>query len=135
VQSADLTTNISIFQGLRVIVDDGMPTQTINSATVYDTVLFGRGAFAYGEANVAKEIQGGHGDWYVEMGRSHLAGETDLVNRKRVILHPRGVRYDHTLQAKNTGATQAELANGSAWTRVYERKNVRLALCRHNIAA
>lgn len=134
IASADLRMSVSQFQGLRVIVDDGMPKASANGRDYYDTYLFGTGAIAYGEATRPMPIDGGFGDWYVEVGRNHRGGDTDLVNRKRLIMHPRGVKYTGLTQAKGTGATRAELATANNWTRVFEQKNIRMVMVRHNLA-
>lgn len=133
VPGPDGRTIISTFQGLEVVIDDGLPTQTINSLTVYDTYICGRGAFGFGEAKDARDAQGGIGDWYVETSRDALASDSYLINRSRCLLHPRGVKWTSTSQALTTGATPAELATASNWVRVYERKNVRIVCVRHNV--
>lgn len=133
VPGPDGRTVIKVFQGLEVVEDDGLPTTTDNGHAVYTSYLFGRGAFGYGEADRAMPIQGGHGDWYVELGRAPLDSDTNLINRKRYILHPRGVKWTSASQASVVGATDAELATGTNWTRVFERKNVRIVKVVHNI--
>lgn len=119
------------FMGLDVIVDDGMPYETISGNVAFTTYLFGRGAIGYGEQTKAMPIEGGHGDWYVEWGRVPLASDTVLINRRRFMLHPRGVRW---LDASVAGvsATNAERELQANWTRVYERKNVRIVKVVHN---
>lgn len=125
---------VSTFQGLRVIVDDGMTVETINSAAVYSTYLFGLGAFAWGPGRKDIAIKGGApgSTWETEFGRVPLAGQNIFINRRRFILHPRGVRYLGVAQAKSS-PTNTELQNGTNWTRVYEAKNVRIVRVRHNI--
>lgn len=122
------------FQGLDVIVDDQVTTETINSATVYHTFLFGRGAVAMGKARDARPIEGGFGDWYTEIGRDALAGSTQLINRVRRIFHLRGVKWTDDTMA-GTSPTNAELATAANWLRVFEVKNIRVVRVRHNIAS
>jgi len=125
---------VATFQGLRVIVDDGMTVETINSALVYSTYLFGLGAIAWGPGRKDIAIRGGApgSTWETEFGRVPLAGQNIFINRRRFILHPRGVKYTGLAQAK-TSPTNTELQNGTNWTRVYEKKNVRIVRVRHNI--
>ncbi len=124
---------IQTFQGLRVIVDDGMTTETINSATVYHTVLFGAGAVAFGVGRKDIPIRGRPGStWETEFDRVSLAGQNIFINRRRFILHPRGVKWVGTPAGDN--ATNAELAVTTNWLRVFEAKNVRMVRVRHNIA-
>jgi hypothetical protein len=125
---------IKKFQGLDVIVDDHVPVDRTGAFPVYTTYLFGEGAFAMGTDNRAGDpLQGGFGTWAVELGRDPLAGDTNLINRKRFILHPRGVQWTNAVCA-GVSPTNAELANGTNWNRVYEQKNVRLAAIESNAA-
>lgn len=121
------------FQGLDVIVDDLITTETINSATVYHTFLFGKGAVAMGKARNPRPIEGGFGDWYTEIGRTPLAGSTSLINRVRRVFHLRGVKWTANSMA-GSSPTNAELATGANWSKVYETKNIRVVRIRHNIA-
>lgn len=120
------------FMGLRVIIDDGMTVETINALPVYSTYLFGQGAIAHGESTKARPIDGGFGDWYTEMGRAVLAGTNYLVNRRRFLLHPRGVKWLDA-QVTGQGPTNTDLQDATNWQRVYEAKNVRIVRVRHNI--
>ena len=52
-------TMLKTFQGLEVIVDDGVGTSTVDSKTVYDSYLFGRGAIAQGNTRDSSPIEGG----------------------------------------------------------------------------
>ncbi len=124
---------IAVFQGLRVIVDDGLTVATINSANVYSTYLFGLGAFAYGVGRKDIPIKARPGStWEVEFDRISLAGVNTFINRRRFILHPRGVKYNGAVQTAES-PTNTELEDGDNWTLVYEPKNFRVARIRHNI--
>lgn len=126
-------TMIKTFQGRRVIVDD---TLTVRNGTtdgkVYTTYLFGQGAFARGTAPLNGEpLEGGFGTEGVELARVALESDTVLINRRRHILHPRGVKF---LAASVAGEspTNDELADGTNWQRVWEAKNVRIVAVEHN---
>jgi len=54
-----------------------------------------------------------------------------LINRRRYILHPRGVKFTSAAVAGDS-PTNAELENGANWTRVWENKNVRIVAIEHN---
>jgi hypothetical protein len=124
---------IKSFQGRRVIVDDNMPVRAgTTDGFVYTSYLFGPGAFARGVAPMAgKPLQGGHGTEGVEWERSALNSDTSFVNRRRFILHPRGVKFNSAAVA-GTSPTEAELETASNWTRVFENKNVRIVAIEHN---
>src|SRR5512134_291031 len=121
------------FQGRRVVVDDNLPTRAGSTdGTVYTTYLFGQGAFAKGVAPLDGEpLQGGHGTEGVELARVPLDSDTVLINRRRYILHPRGVKFTSAAVAGDS-PTNAELENGANWTRVFENKNVRIVGIEHN---
>jgi hypothetical protein len=121
------------FQGRRVVIDDNLPTRAGSTdGTVYTTYLFGQGAFAKGSAKLdSAPLQGGFGTEGVEMARVPLDSDTVLINRRRYILHPRGVKFTSTTVAADS-PTNAELELAANWTRVYENKNVRIVAVTHN---
>lgn len=118
--TADKTDRVPIYMGKRVIVDDNLPVAT----GVYTSYLFGPGAVGYAEAPV--------GPSDLETDRDILAGDTVATMRKRFIMHPRGVRWGGT--PAGAFPTQAELATGTNWTRVYENKAIRMVQFKHRIA-
>ena len=124
---------IRTFQGRRVVVDDNMPTRAGSTdGTVYTTVLFAPGAFARGDAPLNGEpLQGGFGTEGVEIARVPLDSDTVIINRRRYILHPRGVKFASASVAGDS-PTNAELETSSNWIRVYEAKNVRMVAVTHN---
>lgn len=121
------------FQGRRVIVDDTLPVRNgAADGQVYTTYLFGSGAFGKGVAPLdGSPLQGGHGTEGVELARVPLDSDTVLINRRRYILHPRGVKFTSAAVAGDS-PTNAELENGANWTRVWENKNVRIVAVTHN---
>jgi len=98
---------------VRVIVNDSLP----EAAGSYTSYLFGEGAIAFGQGGAPVPT---------ETDRDSLAGEDILINRQHSILHPRGVAFQSAAVA-GSSPTNAELADATNWSRVYERKNVRLA--------
>ena len=124
---------IKTFQGRRVIVDDTLPTRTgTTDGTVYTSYLFGPGAFGKGASPLETEpLQGGFGTAGVEIARVPLDSDTVLINRRRYILHPRGVKFTSASVAGDS-PTNAELEMGTNWTRVFENKNVRMVAIDHN---
>lgn len=115
---------ISLYQGKRVIVDDGMPV----SMGKYTTYLFGAGAIGYAEGTPKTPS---------ETQREGLknGGEEYLINRRHFVLHPRGIKWDpgSGVPAKDT-PSNTELATKANWTRVYESKNIRIVKLVHKIA-
>lgn len=126
----DSVGNLTIptFLGKRVIVDDGLPVDLNGSnAAKYTSVLFGTGAFGYGEgsAEVPVEVER-------EAAQGNGGGIETLWTRKTWVLHPFGFAQT----ASGTGSTavpagvsfsNAELALAASWDRVVDRKNVPMA--------
>ncbi len=121
------------FQGRRVVVDDGLPVRAgTTSGQVYTTYLFGLGAFAKGISPLdSAPLFGGIGTEGVEIYRAPLDSDTSLINRRRYILHPRGVKFTSAAVA-GASPTNAELENQANWLRVWEPKNVRIVAVMHN---
>lgn len=112
-------TKIPTYMGKRVIVDDGMPVD----GDVFTSYIFGAGAIGLG--NGAAPIP-------TETDRDSLAGDDILVNRQHFLLHPRGVKFTSKSVA-GSSPTNAELALGTNWERVYEPKNVRIVQFKHKL--
>jgi hypothetical protein len=127
-------TQITTFQGRRVVVDDNLPVRAgTTDGLVYSTFLFGDGAFGRGSAKLdSKPLEGGFGTEGVELARSALDSDSMLINRRRFILHPRGVRFTAASMAGQC-PTNLELETGTNWLRVWENKNVRIVGIDHNI--
>lgn len=109
-----------MYLGKRVIVDDGCPK---TAEGVYTTYLFGEGAIGRGE---------GAAPVPTETDRDSLAGDDILINRRHFILHPRGIKFTSASVVGST-PTNAELATGANWSRVYENKNIRIVQFKHKI--
>ena len=102
----------------RVIIDDGCPVST----DTYTTYLFGAGAIGLGNGETSVPT---------ETDRDSLAGDDILINRKHYILHPRGVKWIGT--PAGSSPTNAELAAGTNWERVYENKAIRIVKFVHKL--
>jgi hypothetical protein len=118
---------IPTFQDRNVIVSDDCPKVAGTNSPAYHTYLFGRGAFGHG-------VQTNDPEDATEVDRVALAHETHLVSRRRFLLHPRGVKWSGSAAAA-AGPSDAELATGTNWTKVYTDKNIRIVAIKHNISA
>lgn len=103
-----------------VIVDDGMP----KDGDVYTTYLFARGSIGRGEGTPVSLTP-------TETDRDSLAGEDYLINRRALVMHPMGIKWIG--DAAGTTPTNAELATGTNWKRVYEAKNIGMVAIKHKI--
>jgi len=135
--------NIATFQGRRVIVVDAMPTRAgTTSGTVYTSVLFGPGAFGFGNQNLSSQpLRGGFGTEGVELARVPLNHDDVLINRRRWVKHPRGVKWNESSIAEAGGPDDTELQEVAQWTTVWTSgyngttgayKNIRLVGITHN---
>ena len=92
------------YQGKRVIVDDGCPV----SDGTYTTYLFGNGAVALGNGNPV-----GFVPTETDRAKRKGSGIDYLINRKTMILHPRGIAWQNAEVAKTEGPSRT----GNRFTR------------------
>lgn len=113
---------IPTYMGYSVVVDDGMPKE----GDVYTTYLFARGVIGRGEGTPVSMVS-------TETDRDSLAGEDYLINRRAFVLHPFGIKWKGT--PAGVTPSNAELATGTNWERVYESKNIGLVAIKHKLTA
>ncbi len=117
---------IPFYNGLRVIVDDGMPAVANSGNIDYSTYLFGSGAFRRGvgsprvPAEVERQALAGKG-----------GGQEFLVSRQERSLHPTGTQWTASSMALES-PTNAELALAANWDKVVDRKLIPVAELRTN---
>lgn len=107
------------YMGHSVIVDDDVPTAASgadNASTEYTSYLFGSGAVAFGEVNPKNPT---------ETTREALDDQTALINRRSFILHPRGIAWQEG-SVSGDFPTNTEAENAANWSRVYDKKNIRI---------
>lgn len=112
------------YQGKRVIVDDGCPVKN----GVYTTYLFGSGAIALGNGNPV-----GFVPTETDRAKRKGSGVDYLINRKTMILHPRGVAWQNAVVEKTEGPSRKEVADPKNWKPVYEPKQIRIVAFRHKL--
>jgi hypothetical protein len=116
-------SDIPFYLGKRVIVNDLCPTRDGDtSGTLYRSFLFAEGAIARGEglAPVPSELQ-----------RVALQHDTYFVTRRHFILHPRGIQFTSS-SVGGAAPTNAECEAAANWDRVYDKKNLRIAMIETN---
>lgn len=118
--------SFGVYQGKRVIVDDGCPVDS--TGKVFTTYLFGDGAVALGNGNpvgfVATET---------DRAKRKGSGIDYLINRRTNILHPRGIAFTNANVAKTEGPSRTELADPQNWKPVYEPKQIRIVAFKHKL--
>lgn len=91
---------------------------------VYTTYLFARGSIGRGEGTPVSLTP-------TETDRDSLAGEDYLINRRAFVMHPMGIKWIG--EAAGVTPSNAELATGTNWKRVYEPKNIGMVAIKHKI--
>ncbi len=125
VKPSDGSPDLEFFMGKRVIVNDKCPVPDTGK---YVSYIFGQGAIALGTGKYKGVVP-------VEVGRDSLKGEDVLVNRKTMILHPRGVKWTAPDLGEEEFPTNDVLATGTSWQLVYEPKAVRIVKFYHKLKA
>jgi hypothetical protein len=107
------------YMGMRVILDQNItPAPTAGSADDFCAYLLGAGALQYGSANAETVIDLNN---LAAGGR----GIESLIYRKDEVIHLDGMSFTGSIAGDTV--TDAELANGASWTRVYsDRRNIKL---------
>lgn len=122
IPDSDNAAMIPTYFGMRVVVSDKIPNgTTISNTHPYTTAyLFTPGAIGYGEEMPRTPIA---------VDRDELAGDGAgieyAVFRRNFVLHPKGFKFVAT--PGGDSPTNTELATGTSWTRVWERKNIGMA--------
>mgnify|MGYP005989493141 CR=1 FL=1 len=112
---------IPTYMGLRVIIDDGLSvTAGTTSGFKYTSILFGAGAFGYGEGMAKTPVE-----LEREAAQGNGGGVETLWERKTWLLHPFG--FATGTAPAGQSYTNAELSAAASINRVVDRKNVPMA--------
>jgi|GEM_PF-58941 len=111
---------IPTYLGYVLLVDDGMPTD----GTYFDSYIMARGCVGRGDGLPVDAVP-------VETDRKKLAGKDILINRRYFLLHPYGIKWAG--DAAGLSPTNAELATGTNWQKVYADKNIGMVCLRHTL--
>lgn len=117
-----------VYQGKRVIVDDGCPITGTGINQVFSTYLFGEGAIALGNGSPAGFVA-----TETDRDKKKGSGVDYLIHRKTMILHPRGIAWTNAKVAKTEGPSRAELKDAANWKPVYEAKQIRIVEFKHKL--
>lgn len=105
---SDANVGFETYLGYRIIVDDMMPV----SGGTYTTYLLAQGALIHQELAIPNAI---------ETQRLGTKSTDILISRAGFITHLRGVKWGVT----TANPTNAQLATGANWTKVYDNKQIR----------
>ena len=121
---SDLKINIDFYLGYRVVVDDGMPVEDGK----YTTYFLGAGALIRQDGTPAGFVS-------TETDRDKLAATDYLINRRCMVIHPRGCSWNVNAVFPEgiPYATNAMLADPANWTLATDPKKVAIASLVHKI--
>jgi hypothetical protein len=135
---ADQIPEFGRFQGMRVVVDDGLPVIGTGATAKYLSVIFGPGAMGFAE----QQPEGEDGLEYERApDRGNGGGTETLWTRRNYVMHPlgysfTGVKITGTPTTSRPVSTNwADLADATNWERKFNRKQVPLAFITSTVAA
>lgn len=114
---------IADWNGLTVIVDDGVPAATSSSASgamEYTTYLLGNGAIQRADAPVTMPVE-------TERDAKVKGGTNYLITRIRETMHPNGFSFTKPSSSYTASPTDAQLAAKTNWSIVGDPKNIAMA--------
>lgn len=121
-EPSNLASTFPTYMGMNILVDDGCPV----SSSSYTTYVFANGAFSYGTASLDPADA-------TEVDRDSLKSEDVLINRRRYLFHPNGLKWTGT--PAGSSPTNAELAVGTNWAKVFENKNIPVVALNSGVVA
>lgn len=126
IPASETNIGFDLYNGMVILEDDAMPVTTGTNSDEYTSYIFGPGAFHYGAAsglkNEAIDINelGGVG-----------AGDETLITRRTYFMHPN--QFEATSTSASAPLTVARKKLAACWSRLGQRKNVKIAVLRHNV--
>lgn len=125
---SDLKIKIDYYLGYQVKVDDGMPYDTAEKT--FMTYFLGKGVFARDDGMPAGLIG-------TEVDRNKRKAENILINRRALVMHPRGISWNPSAQMDNRKkyASNNNLATPANWIRKKALKNIPIIALKHKIAS
>lgn len=110
-------TNFPTYLGKRVIIDDACTSE--QAANVFRTYIFSQGAIVFGMGNIPPSDA-------VETDRNTLGSEDVMITRQRLMFHPRGFRWQGSVNPSNTHPATASqsLSVQDNWVKVVQDKQI-----------
>lgn len=118
VKPSTVPFSVGFYGNLEVIVSEDVTVETRAEGDVYTSYICKPGVFSFARGTLANELE------YVRDEKTgNGAGEDGFISRLKFVLGVNGFSYDGSTQAKETGATWAELQDSAKWTRVVDVKD------------
>lgn len=133
---ADQTPEFGRFQGMVVVLDDGMPVIGTGADAKYLSVITGPGAFGYAEEQDEDDME-----YDREPARGNGGGAETLWTRRNFVVQPLGYSFLSATITGTPGTTRpisanwADLALATNWERKFSRKQVPLAFITSTVSA
>jgi hypothetical protein len=121
-EPSNLPFQFPTYMGMNILVDDGVEV----SGSAYTTYIFATGAFSRGVGTLDP-------DDATEIDRDSLKSEDVLINRRRYILHPNGMKWVGS--PAGSSPTNTELATATNWNKVFENKNIPMVALKSLVSA
>lgn len=122
---------IPYYQNTFVVTDKDMPKSGSGADTIYETWLFGAGAFAMGQVAPPNSLE-----YERKPGSGNGYGADVVYIRDRWTFLPRGYKYVGTAPkgGPSNGTGSNNLANAGSWLRVYpNREQIKIARLKSKI--
>lgn len=126
-QAPSATQPFVTYYQKRVIIDDSVPVTVGTNRKTYTTYILGQGAFGYGEATVANATE-----VWRDPAAGNGSGEERLYSRKQLVMHPMGFSCNAAVTSPAKSPTLAQYRASGAFDRVFDRKNVAIAILKTN---
>jgi hypothetical protein len=126
-QAPSETTPFVTYYQKRVVIDDGVPVAQGTNRKTFTTYILGQGAFAYGEASYGRGTTVAYLD---DSGNG--GGEERLYTRRQLLIHPQGFVANPAITSPAKSPSNTQWAAAGAFDRVFERKNVPIAILKTN---
>jgi hypothetical protein len=119
-----MTNVVPMYMGKRIFVDDGATVVAgSTSGFKYHTYIFGTGAVAF--ENVPLDAGTPAIELYRRPDLANGGGTSQVITRRYMLIHPRGIKWAGTLTSGNSGPTDAQL-EADNWTQAWLTKNIRI---------
>lgn len=133
---ADQVPEFGRFQGMLVVLDDGLPVIGTGAEAKYLSIIFGPGAIGYAEEQGEDDME-----YDRQPDRGNGGGTETLWTRRNYVVHPLGYSFNGTTitgtptTTRPVSANWSDLALADNWERKFDRKQVPLAFVLSNVSA
>jgi hypothetical protein len=116
-RDSEASTQHPTYLGKRVIIDDACTSET--NPAVFRTYVFAAGAIQFGMGSIPPADA-------VETDRNTLGSEDIMITRQRLMFHPRGFKWQGSVNPSNSHSTipAQSLSEQDNWVKVVQDKQI-----------